>query len=369
MSGLIWTSWLSTALAAPQIEVRGHHQSPAGQAIHLRIQVSNTEIEAIEYPDLTNRPWLVHFNTTDPAGVRRTLFVSAPKSDTGGQWKIKKGERKEVVFSIPTSENWTVGKAHIETTINGVSVGTQDIMVFDLHPNHLDHGQQPIDQVGPSSISLATVYSDGGSDLWFMGTDHTSFVTRAAGHILPQLSVSRAERSRGPWLTWTGANGKIWAVLAKKHDAKPWLLRLPWPKVQRCGRPATDGKGKLIQPICVEGPKQITTKLVAAIMGQSGRVHTQAIVQFKPRQVLTHVDASGQTSFILARPNAVDLASINTDSASKRPAKLRRLWRAKPNEELCEAKLVMSSRPVPEPAVQLLLCADTSPIIIKLAQR
>jgi hypothetical protein len=106
----------TTGGAKPETTIRMRDRAPVGEPIQLTIRVHNPDEIAVTVPDLTNRPWLVIFETTDPSGVQRTLFSTPPISDPGQRWAIGPGERREAHFQVPTSrqlgQRGCVGSSH-----------------------------------------------------------------------------------------------------------------------------------------------------------------------------------------------------------------------------------------------------------------
>jgi hypothetical protein len=367
---ILWTGWLSLATAGPQLDVLDHDRAVVGQDIRLRIRVSNPEAAPIQFPDINNRPWLVHFETIDPAGVRRKLFSTPPAEDPPLYWTLSTGERREALFSIPTSASWGPGQATITVTVQDTAISTSTVTLFQPKPDHVDGLGMPIDQSGGTPTHLLTLHQADTSEIWFKKGDRTHYLATTEGRVQPELSVARSDRPIGRWISWSGPDDRLWAL--RTHDmgaqAQPSEIRLPWPSAVRCGRPATDARARLVQPVCIPSPDGKSTRLVAAIVSNSGAMHTRSIARFRPTQLLTNVNSAGRVDFVLVRPGAVDLASVDTDPDNRRPASIRKLWRARPGQAARSAKLVMSTATPAGPAVALTLEDATETLILSLDQ-
>ena len=367
---ILLTGWVSLATAGPKLEVLDHHRAVVGPEIRLRIRVSNPAAEPVAFPDLHHRPWLVQFQTIDPAGVRRKLFSTPPAEDSTLTWTLATGERREALFSIPTSASWGPGQATITVTVQDIDINTSTVTLFQPKPKHVDRLGIPIDQSGGTPAELLTLHQADTSEIWFRKGGRTQYLATTKGRIQPELSVARADRPIGRWISWTGPNDRLWAL--RTHDtgtqAQPSEIRLPWPNAVRCGRPATDARARLVQPVCIPSPDGQHTRLVAAIVTNSGAMHTRSIARFRPSQLLTNVNAAGRVDFVLVRPGAVDLASVDTDPDNRRPASIRKLWRARPGQAAQSAKLVMNTATPAGPAVALTLEDATETLILSLDQ-
>ena len=367
-ASLMWTHFASVAFAAPTIEVLGHDHAVVGEEIRLRIRVSNPDVTPIQFPDINNRPWLVRFDTVDTAGVRRQLFSTPPADDLGAQWTLNQGQRRESLFSVPSSAEWGEGVATIKISIEDQAITSRRITLFSLKADHEDTNAAPVDQQVGHRPRLLTRYTGNTSEIWLQAGGHTAFLTRTPGHIQPELSVTRADRPIGRWLSWTAPDGRLWALRTQDRgrQAQPTEIRLPWPSARHCGRPATDADAQLVQPVCIPGPDGQSSHLMAAIVTNTGATHTRPISRFRPDQVLTHVDSAGHVNFVLVRKHAIDLATLGTERDNRRPARIRRMWRAAPGQTLASAKIIMATNTPAEPAVALVFEDGSAPITVPI---
>ena len=348
MIGLIGVL-MAVCHADAQISIQAHHRSVVGNTIQLKIAVLNPDNEPIEFPDLSNRPWHVRFNTTDPQGQRRQLFATPPPEDTDASWTIAPGERREALFDVPTSASWSVGRATVDVVVNGHLISTQAFELFELKPDHTDTKATPIDQIRGPIASLFAVHNKSTTELWLSRSGRVDFLAEVSGKIQPELSIARADRHIGRWITWADAQGQLWGLQAELREVReaPILIRLPWPTATRCGRAGTDAKARLVMPICIAGPSGQTTQVAAAIVSGQKPPVIRAIARFKPNDVLTNVDAAGNVDFVLVRDKAIDIAHIEAGQGHSRPSGMRQLWRG--DAPIDTATLTMSST---GPAVQ-----------------
>ena len=243
--------------ADAEVLMKAHHRSVVGNSIQVKIVVSNAGTETVEFPDLSNRPWRVRFNTTDPKGQRRQLFATPPAEDNGPLWSIAPGERREALFDVPTSGSWGPGRATVAVEVNEAAIGSQVFEIFDFNPNHIDEGAGPIDQVTGPMATLYAVHQKKSTEIWIRRAGRVDFLAEVSGHIQPELSIARADRHIGRWITWADAQGGLWGLQAELREAReePIRIRLPWPTARSCGRAGTDAKARLVMPVCITGPQ------------------------------------------------------------------------------------------------------------------
>jgi len=356
---------LSTSHADAEVSFKTHTQSIVGQTIQVKVMVSNLDAEPLKFPDLGKRPWLVRFETTDPDGARRQLYSTPPPKDTDALWAIAPGERRAVLFDIPSSDTWAVGRATATVIVNDMLIGSQTVDIIELNPLHTDSQAKPVDQTKGPLAALYATKNTGTTGIWLGRSGRTDFLLSVPGTVKPELSMARADRHIGRWITWLDSKGTLWGFQTHLRDVqtKPFPINFPWPKAVPCGRSATDANARLVIPLCIDSPDGKFTQLAAAIVTGKKPPLIRPIARFRPSTVLTNVDAGGNVDFILIRPHAVDIATIEADENHSRPSTIDRLWRG--SETIEDSALAMSPT---GPAIQIKLMTEET-LVIDLAKQ
>lgn len=330
------------AWAEAEVRLLMHDRAVHGQAVSVLIEVSNTGSEPLSYPDLTNRPWLVQFNTVAPDGTKRTLYSTPPDVDSERTWSIPAEGRRRALFEVPTSDTWPTGKASLSLTVAGTALKKRRVQIVQLSAHHEDAYAEPVDQTQGTPVALLSVPVSGDTELWLRQGDRKEFLRTVPGTIKAELSVARIEQGIGRWITWTDSSGQLWAM--RTQDA-PFPVRLPWPNIEKCGRAASDGSDRLVLPICVQSPRGEFGQLIAAIIDGPTSPSTRSVTRFRPSIHLTNVNAGGHVDWILVRPSALDQVQLpHTDEHTRPPAVMPK-WRAKEGERILSASLEMTRGP------------------------
>ncbi|MBC8454923.1 MAG: hypothetical protein H8D71_01815 [Deltaproteobacteria bacterium] len=358
---------LSTvAFAEPKFQVLMHDRAVAGQPIELAIRITNPDTETAVIPDLSNRPWLIQFQTVDPLGTKRTLHSTPPTEDPGTMLKIEPGEIRQTRFEVPTSASWHTGTAQISVFFHEESIGSHSVALVSLPPKVEADTATPVDQTKGVASTLWGVHRGDGTDLYLGDGPTTQYLSSVPGHVRPQLSVSRIEQHIGRWITWTDeAHTVVWAAQQDAHGLQgpPIRLSLPWPGATQCGRAATDQSGRLVFPACVPSPNGKTNQLLAAVYTKNAPIQFRKVATFKPTLILTNVDSSGSVEFVLVRENAIDWAPLGADTApANRPVPIERIWRAQGQEKVVSASLRMGTGAPPGPEVQFSFGDESPPL-------
>ncbi len=342
-----------SANAAPEVQVLTHTRAVHGQTIPVVIEVKNPDASPVNFPDLTNRPWLVQFETVDPSGTRRTLFSTPPDVDPGQEWTIAPDGMRRTSFEVPTSDTWRPGLSRVQVTIVDAKMPPRGIEIVTLEAHHVDQLGAPVDLQSRTPSSLLSVPVAQSTELWLAEGGRTIFLQQVEGMVSAELSTARTEQRIGRWITWTDASGQLWA---SRMGDKPFPIRLPWPHTEKCGRAATDGSSRLVLPVCVRSPRGETDQLIAAVIEGPTSPTLRTVTRFKPMSLLTNVNAAGHVDWALVRPHAIDHAQIAHTDAHSRPVRISPLWRGASDETLSGATWVMTD----QPAVRLMR-ADGTP--------
>lgn len=335
---------LSVAPAWATVEVSAsvYERAVKGQSVHVLIEVRNPTREPTTYPDLTNRPWLVQFETVDPTGTRRTVFSTPPEVDTEQTWTLAPDGRRRTRFEIPTSSDWSKGKATLSIIVKGEPVARAQVEIVDLVPHHSDPEGAPVDQAPGSGATLLSVTHNSDTELWLSEGQRTRHISTVSGKINAEMSVSRIEQAISRWITWTDDTGEIWAM---RTQDEPFKLRLPWPTVNKCGRAATDASSRLILPLCIQSPRGEFDQLIAAVIDGPGPPQIRHVSRFRPTTHLTNVNAGGHVDWILVRPGALDQVQILHTDEHTRPPAVSPLWRTEDGQQIQSASWTMTDTP------------------------
>ncbi len=333
---------LSPAWAEAEVRLLMHDRAMHGQTVSVLIEVNNTGSEPLTYPDLTNRPWLVQFDTVAPDGAKRTLYSTPPEVDDGANWSIPPEGRRRALFEVPTSNTWPTGTASLSLTVAGSVLKRRRVEIVHLSHHHEDAQANPVDQTQGSPVALLSVKVGGNTELWLKQGERTEFLRTVPGVIKAELSVARIEQGIGRWITWTDTSGQLWAM--RTQDV-PFPVRLPWPKIEKCGRAASDGADRLVLPICVQSPRGEFGQLIAAIIDGPAPPSIRSVTRFRPSSLLTNVNAGGHVDWLLVRPGALDQVQLSHTDQHTRPPAVTPLWRAKDDQRILSAKLNMAQGP------------------------
>jgi hypothetical protein len=356
----------TVAFGAPKVAVEMHDQSVAGQTIQLTIRIANLDAETASIPDLSNRPWLIQFQTVDPLGTKRSFHSTPPTDDPGATLLIEPGEMRETRFEVPTSATWPAGTAQISVFFKDESILSQTVTLVNLPPKAQADTALPVDQTRGQSSTLWEVHRSESTDLYLGNGPTIEYLSSVPGHVRPQLSVSRTEQHIGRWITWTDeTSGMLWAIQQDAHglQGSPTLLSLPWPGATQCGRAATDHTGRLVVPVCVPSPDGQRGRLLAAVHTRHSPIQFRKVAPFKPSSILTNVDSAGAVEFVLVRPTALDLATLGADATpTSRPVPIERIWRSQGQEQIVSASLRMGTGTPPSPEVLFSIDDGSAPL-------
>ena len=363
----------SIAFGEPKVQMRVGDRSVTGQSIELTVRITNPDSDAVAIPDLSNRPWLIQFQTVDTLGTKRTLHSTPPAIDPGTTHKIAPGQMRETRFEVPTSATWPPGTAEISLLFQGKTIGKRSVTLIALPSKAEADNAQPVDQTRGKSPHLWGIHRGDLTDLYLGHGSRIEYLNSVPNRVQPQLSVSRVEQHIGRWITWIDeTDGALWAVQKDAHglQGSPVSVGLPWPGSTPCGRSATDHAGRLVVPICVPSPNGENSQLVIAVYSNHASVQFRKVAPFKPTFVLTNVDSSGSVEFVLIRPTAVDWAPMGADTPlAGRPVPIEPIWRSQGSERITSASLRMSDEQPPRPEVLFSLDDGSQPISRPFSRR
>ena len=318
-----------TAWASPVPTVTMHDQWLVGRTLALSIRYHNATDAPITVPDLSNRPWLVRFDTIDPEGVQRTVHSTAPASDTDRPIVLKSGETRISRFEIPTSQTWTTGMATIRVAVANTEILRRTVRFLANEAIAHRHSARPTDHTSGPAPTVLSVQRNGITDIFMEYGNRLEYMTRVSEPVRAKATVVRSERRRNQWITWSTKDRSLWVLRNDPHATQraPRSIPMPWPATEPCGTGATVASGELTLPVCIPSPTGSVTKTVAAIVSPRGETAFRTIGTFAPIQVLTNVDAAGGAEFVILRSTGVDWAWLGHPTMTDRPAFIKRAWR------------------------------------------
>ena len=361
------SAWLLalTAWASPMPAVTMHDQWLVGRPLALSIRYHNATNESVTVPDLSNRPWLVQFDTVDPDGVRRTVHSTAPASDTNRSILLESGETRISRFEIPTSQTWAAGVATIRVTVANTEALQRTVRFLADDAVAHRHSARPMDHTSGPAPTVLSVQRNGVTDVFMEYGNRLQYMTRVSEPVQANATVVRSERRRNQWIPWSTKDSALWALQNDPHatEREPRPIPLPWPSARPCGTGATVASGELTLPVCIPSPTGPVTKTVAAIVSPRGETTFRTIGSFAPVQILTNVDAAGGAEFVILRSTGVDWAWLGQPTMTDRPAFIKRAWRGADATAIAFTTAEGSSAPAVE------IRTDTTPPLVAPSPR
>jgi hypothetical protein len=332
---MIWVTVAAAALAAPRVETDLRPVYPHGRSIVVTLTVENDGAVPLTTPDLSSRPWLVHFELADAEHHRQTRSSQPPEEDTIGTWEIPPKGRRQVVLAIPGSGGLHPGDWTVEVAIDELDL-PHATGSFTLRPP------------GVTAVDLAPVGADPVVDLWIDGIrpPYQGYL-RAAPSTSPDVELEN-------WFAMSVDRPVLAPILSTPTPGRPWVRHIvwldgatlfsvavsgrgmsdpirrhdfPWPRVALLGGAATDSEGRLVVPFWLPSPQGPGGTVQVAVVARTGpiRFHKVAALDASPGNVATIVDASGGVHLLIRSPHAVDGYVIRPDLGANVPVPGERL--------------------------------------------
>jgi hypothetical protein len=332
MTGLVL---VGVALAAPRIEADIQAAYPAGRTILVTLTIDNDSATALRTPDLSSRPWLVHFMLTDAQANRQTRSNAAPDDDGSAEWEIPARSRRQVVLAIPGSGGLQVGEWKLEVAIDGLDLGRPSA-AFTIRPP----GVAAVDLAPPGSGTTIDLWIDGirppyqgylraaPSERPAAETENWFVMSVDRPVLAPILSAATPGR---PWVrhvAWLDG-GTLFSVAVSGRGLADPIRRhdFPWPRVSLLGDAATDSEGRLVVPFWLPSPRGAGGSIQVAVVANAGplRFHKIAALDEPPAGVATVVDASGGVHVLVRSAHALEQYVVRPGIAAGTPAPGERL--------------------------------------------
>ena len=88
-----------------------HDAYVQGEPLLVNVTVRNSGTTPITVPDLSARPWHVHFRFTLPDGHSQDRFNTPPKVEPAGTWTIAPRSERRVLLEVPSGDAMKAGFA------------------------------------------------------------------------------------------------------------------------------------------------------------------------------------------------------------------------------------------------------------------
>ena len=332
---MIWVTVAGFALGAPRIVADLQPVYPAGRSIVVTLTVENDGAVPLHTPDLSSRPWLVHFELADAERKRQTRSSQPPAEDPGGTWEIPPRSRRQVVLAIPGSGGLHPGDWKVEVAIDELDL-PHPTGTFTLRPP------------GVTAVDLGSTDADKLVDLWIDGIrpPYQGYL-RVAPSSQPDIELEN-------WFVMSVDRPVLAPILSAATPGRPWVRHVvwldgaslfsvavsgrgvsdpirrhdfPWPRVTLLGDAATDSEGRLVVPFWLPSPRGPGGTVQVAVVGGAGplRFHKVTALEASPGSVATIVDASGGVHLLVRSDQAVDRYVIRPDLAANVPVPGERL--------------------------------------------
>jgi hypothetical protein len=316
----------------------------AGLPMLVELRAGNVGTTPVTTPDLGQRPHLVHFVLTSPAGKKTERYSTPPAFDTGGDWTIAPKAERAVLLEVPSSAALELGAWRLEILVgDGEKAVVMPAQKFVVSPARPVAG----DPLWESSISrksgslIPWVHqAAGGWDVYLnqyaagdadrLLVHHRLF--RSSERIAPVLSRTQASTARSRWLYWAGHAGELRTVRLEggRVTGSVRSLGIPWATALPLARGVSDGAGGLSLPLWVPAPKGESGSVRMMTMSQRGQVEYRMVADFasKPPIAETGVDAAGRAVLVLAHDKGLDVYRVDPTREARFPVGGARAWKA-----------------------------------------
>jgi hypothetical protein len=311
-----------------------------GQQILVEITVQNPTSAPLFFPDLTNRPYLVHFEITDAAtGKTQIRNTTAPVEDSDKRWTINPRGQRKVVLEIPSGADLRPERFGLRLTIQSgdeiVSVGPRSVRLVAPDPVAAYASDEPLTRGNSWSVPWLQNASPG-ADLYLLVADPshpqarptTSFLAHLPTVSTPWLSSSRSAEQGGRWIFWQQGERELGYIRLDGFRARdtPSGTSPAYPTWKILARGTTDEHGGLHVPIWIPNPSGEGGEVRAlSIEGDRWKAYRKVVKLDSEPQAASGTDSSGSMRLLLYHAGFLDLYTLSTLPTSNLPAAGRRL--------------------------------------------
>ncbi len=352
---------LTTAAQEPAAEpVTAEAPAPQGPEVDLSAQVlpeylqgqkilvtlvaeNQSRTGSRQFPDLSNRPWLVKFDLVLQGEGKQKRYTTPPAKDPGKIWTLPKGTERRVILEIPSSGVLPMGKHQLTIRVDGAGdervLGPYDISVVRPKPQA---SSGPWDGSLTEKVGQLVAWTHAGAEsteLYLLHLDPA-----APGSVVANYHLASVKEPVSPWLSlslptqgwsrhvyWQESDRRVGLVqLQGPGRSQRFAVDAPWPKIQLLATGVSDAGGGLHVPVWVPGPKGDRGEVRVLTWRQHQVPFFRKVVRLDkpPERVTTGVDGSGSLRLVLHHDGHSDLYTVIASDLNQLPARGDRLEEA-----------------------------------------
>lgn len=309
----------------------------AGMPLLVELAVRNTGTAPQTFPDLSARPFLVHFRLTTPKGQRQDRFNTPPAQDPGTTWTIAPGASRRVLLEVPLSSNfdpgaWTLG-VEVQDGSGAVLTAIAGKSIRLSVPSHKT-GRFTWDPTLNSGVGAAMTWLHGGSggyDLYLSQFDSKrptrllshSYLGRLQSYVDPHLSRTRSSDANSRYVYWRKGASISYVRLDGSSVRTRSTFSLPYPRFSLLDEGVTGSDGALLVPLWIPAPSGEggSVKVLELDPRATGALRQVVDLPAPPSKVATSLDASGNLLFAMAHSGGLDIYRVDPTWDNDLPAR------------------------------------------------
>jgi hypothetical protein len=314
----------------------------SGFPLLVELAIQNPTPSVLNFPDLSARPFLVHF-LMSTKGNRQDRFNTPPEKDPGTTWSIPSKSERRVLLEVPNSSGldagaWTLG-VEIRDPAGTIIIPSRSIQLAEARPVTGYLAAEPLSAAAGSALTWLH-QATSGFDLYLMSfqprapgkLSSQSYLLHTDARIEPNQSRTRAEDINARYIYWMAGPQSLMYLRLDGIFArtKPKAVSLPYPVFELAGQGVTDGAGGLMVPIWIPTPSGVGGSLKLLCLDAKGSLLVRKVADFqtRPAMLASSLDAAGNLLLAIGHSAGVDLYRADPTWASELPAKGIRVWKA-----------------------------------------
>ncbi len=316
----------------------------AGLPILVELRAGNVGTAPVTTPDLNQRPHLVHFLLTSPAGKKTERYSTPPAFDTGGDWTIAPRNERAVLLEVPSSAALEPGNWRLEVLVGdgatAVRLPEVKLLISPPRPVAGDLLWEPTIERNSGALVPWVHRAAKGWDVYLnqyaaakpdsLLVHHRLF--RSSTAIVPQMALTQANTARSRWLYWQGSAGELRTIRLEGGRVTGTVrsLGIPWASAVPLARGISDETGGLTLPFWVPAPKGTGGAVRMLTMSERGQVSYQVVADFPARPPIaeTAIDAAGRAVLVLGHERGLDVYRSDPKREARLPVEGARAWKA-----------------------------------------